>query len=515
MRKVLMAPVRAAVLLWKLFRWFINSKFRLGAVFGIVLLLVLNSAIEYTSRDSFCDICHVHPHVTQSWRQSTHYANNSGVVVHCVECHLPPKGVSYYTEKAKTGGRDIYGKLFMDIGKINWEAKSRLEHAVKLTYKASCLKCHENLFPMQLSREGEDAHLYYNQKPDELRCINCHLHVGHYSEEAEKASFALAETVDREIYTQPARVERFEDYSETVPGTTVSFDMVAIPGGRFEIGSPGSESFRQSDEGPERSVEISPFWIGRTEVSWEQFEAFYQQTATEGRTDTRINLAANVDAITGPTPPYGNPDQGWGRGDRPAITMTHHAAMTYCQWLSKVTGKKYRLPTEAEWEYACRGGSEGPYFFEGDAKDYTEKRWLNRIFGADTSVISSHVIYAGNSRGRTGEPSEVDANPFGLLNMAGNVREFCLDWYARDTYKKYPVDAVIRDPRGPDQGTEYVVRGGSYRSDAVDVRSAARDRTRHDAWMVTDPQMPKSLWWYSDCFDVGFRVICEYEGEEL
>ncbi len=111
-----------------------------------------------------------------------------------------------------------------------------------------------------------------------------------------------------------------------------------------------------------------------------------------------------MDAISGPTPPWGAPDQGWGRGSRPAITMTWQAANVYCEWLSQVTGKKYRLPTEAEWEYAARGGSEKPYFFDGDPGKYTSKGFLKKIFGTDTSLISSNVIYKENSLAKTQEP---------------------------------------------------------------------------------------------------------------
>lgn len=94
--------------------------------------------------------------------------------------------------------------------------------------------------------------------------------------------------------------------------------------------------------------------------------------------------------------------------------------------------------------------------------------------------------------------------------MLGNVAEFCLDYYSADYYA---ADSVRVNPRGPARGKEHVIRGGSFRSDAKDVRSAARASTRTDAWLVTDPQMPKSIWWYSDCIDVGFRVVCEIDSD--
>ena len=186
--------------------------------------------------------------------------------------------------------------------------------------------------------------------------------------------------------------------------------------------------------------------------------------------------------------------------------MSWHAAYVYCQWLSKVTGKKYRLPTEAEWEYACRAGSETPYFFAGNPKKFTSSGFLKKFFGPDTTIIASRVVYKVNSPSKTKEPIYVKGNPFGLKNMAGNVSEFCSDFYSPDTYK---TDTITVNPTGPERGQEHVIRGGSFKSDAKDVRSASRDFTKTKAWLVTDPQMPKSIWWYSDVIDVGFRVVCE------
>ena len=124
-------------------------------------------------------------------------------------------------------------------------------------------------------------------------------------------------------------------------------------------------------------------------------------------------------------------------------------------------------------------------------------------------MIASHVIYAENSGFRTEPAERVSPNPFGLKNMSGNVMEYCSDRYAADAYGQTPADVI--DPKGPSEGTERVVRGGSYASDAKDVRSAARDHTRTDEWLKTDPQSPKSIWWLSDCTRIGFRVVCETE----
>lgn len=132
--------------------------------------------------------------------------------------------------------------------------------------------------------------------------------------------------------------------------------------------------------------------------------------------------------------------------------------------------------------------------------------FLKKILKPDTASIASFAVYSRNSTSRTEEPSFVKENPFGLKNMAGNVAEFCLDYYSADFYS---IDSTGVNPRGPARGQEHVIRGGSFKSDAKDMRSAARDFTKTKAWLVTDPQMPKSIWWYSDVIDVGFRVVCE------
>lgn len=428
--------------------------------------------------------------------------------MHCIECHLPPAGHGKLWQKTRTGIRDIYGALFKDVENINWEQKSSLEFASHHTFEESCIKCHENYFPIGLSTDGEDAHLYYVDNSDELHCINCHLSTGHFSENvhAQNVDFGKDILPDT-IYSEPAKITSFEDYTEYIPGTAVSFEMKAIPGGSFLIGSPDSEAGRDPDEGPQVRVEVSPFFMAEVEVSWNEYLAFFTETASEGR--TTHNAMEEVDAISGPTPPWGDPSQGWGKGDRPAITMSHFAARVYCRWLSQKTGKKYRLPTEAEWEYAARGGTEGPYFFEGNSKDYTSEGFLKKIFGTDTSVINSYAVYRENSRGMSSQPGEVKPNAFGLKHMTGNVSEFCQDYYKPDIYSLYPEG--VKDPKGPETGEEYVIRGGSFNADAGDLRMASRDFTRTAAWLKTDPQMPKSVWWYSDAIHVGFRVVCEFE----
>ncbi len=484
-----------------------------GIILGFALVISSHYILDYTSSNDFCEFCHVHPHSTTAWKTSPHFKNRQGIQVHCVSCHLPPKGMAYLTEKIKVGVRDVWGTLVKDVSKIDWDTKSKLEYAKTYTYDVSCQYCHVELFPDSLSKEGTDAHVYYFHQKAKVRCINCHLTVGHYPKGTKEIIVLDTSTVAIKKKVRlivPSSPNAFEDYTETVPGTAVMFEMVAIPGGTFEMGSPDNESYREADEGPVRKVKLSPFWMGRTEVTWDEWDAYFVRNVTQKK-DLYASTTSQIDAVTGPTPPYGNPDQGWGKGTRPVITISHTAAVKYCEWLSKVTGKKYRLPTEAEWEYACRGGTAGPYFFDGNPGKYTRKSWWKNIVGPDTIGINQYVWYAENSSHKSQPTYTKKPNPFGLDNMLGNVREFCLDWYSPTVYTEYGSDSLLVNPKGAKSGTEYVVRGGSYRSDAADFRSAARGFTESEAWLLTDPQIPKSVWWYTDCFDVGFRVVRELD----
>lgn len=489
--------------------------FLFGMLFTALLIFLANKAIVKTSSDEYCASCHVHPQATQSWKRSTHVDNPRGIKVHCVDCHLPPHGEGYLVEKVKTGLRDVWSNTFKDSADFNWEAKSQIDYASRHTFEISCIHCHQNNYPLGLTREGREAHLYYEQQADQLHCINCHITVGHYDPDRlheQNTGFGITESASTEVYTEPGVMDGFNDFTENIVGSAISFDMLAIPGGTFRMGSPGDEPFRMEDEGPVREVKISPFFMARIEVSWDEYLAFFKQTGAQGKSsDTYLKVdQGEVDGISGPTPPYGAPDQGWGKGKMPAMSMTHHAAEVYCQWLTEITGKTYRLPTEAEWEYAARGGTSMPYFFESDPRRFVDKGIRNKLFGVDTAVINSYIIYDENSGSRSASPELVQENPFGLINMLGNVLEFCSDWYAEDAYSQ-EAEGTLENPTGPNSGEEHVVRGGSYRDGAEHVRSASRDFTRSVAWLKTDPQMPKSVWWYSDCFYVGFRVVCEYE----
>ena len=485
-----------------------------GLVLGLSLMVAFNSFWVKSSSNDSCMSCHAHPESDASYKQSYHHMNSSGTKTDCAQCHLPPKGTFKYAyTKARMGIKDVWAHLTKDTESIDWSRKGELEYAQNIVFNESCKECHINLYPEGITDQGITAHLYYddNEQKLNLQCISCHLDAGHYNPNYKHESLKDVFKPSGKIYESATEVTAFENFIETIPGTAASISMIAVPGGEFTIGSPEDEPFREDNEGPQRRVRISPFFMGEVEVTWDQFWAFYSETMSEGRTPPSVIYANNsrddIDAVSGPTPPFGLPDQGWGMGSRPAITMTHYSAQTFCQWLSLKTGKKYRLPTEAEWEYAARGGTQTPYFFEGNPRKLSNEGFLKDIFEPDTTGIDSHVIYVNNSDNRSQEPSETRPNPFGLKNMLGNVMEYCEDWYAEDSYESI-TDGEL-DPKGPSEGTEHVVRGGHYNSDAADLRSAARSHTEHDDWLKTDPQNPKSIWWYSDVKGIGFRVVCE------
>jgi len=295
-------------------RKYINTIMKWKGIFlflaGACIILILNRGLEYTSSDDFCDSCHMHPHAMNKWRFSSHYDNKSGIKVHCVECHLPPDGVPHLTAKVTTGLRDIWGTLIYSSDDIDWDQKATRESANSHVYKKACLRCHQNLFPRELSKKGEDAHLYYDQNSEALRCINCHIDVGHYR--AERLVQDLSDRIpeDLVIFEEAVVVDSFTNYIEKIPGTTVSFKMIAIPGGQFTMGSAESESFRKDDEGPAFQAKVNPFWMAKYEISWDEYEAYYKETHTEKGllADSKTQYEnLKVDGVTGPTAPYGNP----------------------------------------------------------------------------------------------------------------------------------------------------------------------------------------------------------------
>jgi formylglycine-generating enzyme required for sulfatase activity len=282
-------------------------------------------------------------------------------------------------------------------------------------------------------------------------------------------------------------------YTNVIPGTAVPYVMLPIPGGEFEMGSPDSEAGRKPDEGPQHKVKIEPFWMEQCEVTWSEYELFmYNDEERRMRSTLPTDAAADkiADAVTHPSKPYVEMSFGMGKEGYPAISMTHHAANKYCQWLSAKTGQFYRLPTEAEWEYACRAGTTTAYFF-----------------GNDPGKLGDYAWFEQNSDFKYQKVGKKKPNPWGLYDVYGNVLEWVLDQYDPDYYKQCASQGVVEEPwNKATKPYPHSARGGSWDDEAVKCRSAAR-RGSERAWKMTDPQLPKSIWYLSDAQWIGFRII--------
>ena len=295
----------------------------------------------------------------------------------------------------------------------------------------------------------------------------------------------------------PKTEKEMKPYTQKIDHTEVTFDMVPIPAGEFLMGSPKTEAGRADDEGPQHKVKIEPFWMGKHEVTWEEFELWSLLMDAKLRKFQSIAptpLDKRADAVTKPTPPYTDMSFGMGKdGGYPAICMTQHAAKKYCEWLTAKTGVYYRLPTEAEWEYACRAGTTTPYSF------------------GDVSKIDDYAWHAGNSA-VDGEKKyhpvgKKKPNPWGLFDMHGNVAEWVQDKYEPEFYAKFPTDKTTLFPLClADEEYPRVARGGSWMFEPDKARSATRLGSDPE-WKEQDPQLPKSAWYMTDALFVGFRIV--------
>ncbi len=302
----------------------------------------------------------------------------------------------------------------------------------------------------------------------------------------------------------------------------VAFDMVPIRGGKFMMGSPvrephrwlkdakhretrDNEGNRISDEGPQHEVEIEPFWMGKCEVTWDEYELFdaperYQRdmwlahprVRAEGRGRFKTKRERLCDAITLPSHlPYTDLSYGMGRKGYPAIGMSQLAARVYCKWLTAKTGRFYRLPTEAEWEYACRAGTTTAYSFGDDPKDLDKYAW----YFDNTGDTDSY------KRVRQRKP-----NPWELYDMHGNVSEWCLDQYYSDYYKRF-IGKTVKSPHAvATRRDPCVARGGCFDDDADRLRSAARTYSTKE-WRMEDPRVPPSISYNTECYTPGIRLV--------
>jgi len=280
-----------------------------------------------------------------------------------------------------------------------------------------------------------------------------------------------------------------KSYTEEISGVGVKFDMLPIPAGEYLMGSPESEADRNEDEGPQVKVKIEPFWMGKYEVTWDEYDVWSFRLDIQRRKLSSVPATKRdvvSDAVTRPTPPYTDMTFGMGHDGYPAICMTQHAAKMYCRWLSEKTGHYYRLPTEAEWEYACRAGSSTAYSFGDDADSLDDYGWFY-----DNSDEQYHQI------------GKKKPNPWGLYDMHGNVSEWVLDRYTADWYAKGAGKSPLNVPTDM---YPRIVRGGSWDDDPDGLRSASRYASDPE-WKYQDPQIPKSIWYHTDALHVGFRVV--------
>lgn len=234
-----------------------------------------------------------------------------------------------------------------------------------------------------------------------------------------------------------------ETFEQKIPGHLATFKMVKLPGGTIEIDG--------------KKVEVKPFAIGETEITWDVFDIYCY------RLDLSTEESAQATELESrPSKPYGAPDRGYGHDNFPALSMTSHSAQEFCKWLSEKTGKKYRLPTGAEWEYAARAG-------------LTTKSY---------SPIDDFAWHWDNIE-QTSKVAAKKPNAWGLYDMLGNVMEWTIE------------------PDG-----KAVARGGSFYEEPDKLTFDYKEMYK-PAWQAADAHTPKSQWWLSDADFIGLRVVCE------
>jgi len=290
-------------------------------------------------------------------------------------------------------------------------------------------------------------------------------------------------------------------YTERIPGTDIRFEMVPIPGGEFTFGSPADQPGHQDDEGPTVRLNASPMWVAKTEVRWDMYKEYMRMYGVfkefQARGERLVDESNLTDAVTAPTELY-EPSFTFEYGDKPqqpAVTMTQYAAQQFTKWLSLMTDVQYRLPTEAEWEYAARAGADSAY-----------------SWGDDPEKVDEYAWYFDNSFDGPGLVGKKKPNAFGLHDMHGNAAEWTVNEYTPEGYQ-WMVDGKIDDAtkaaRWPDLPWPCVARGGSWEMDPPDLRSASRLASDDEEWKFEDPNYPRSPWWFTSdpSRGVGFRLF--------
>jgi formylglycine-generating enzyme required for sulfatase activity len=245
---------------------------------------------------------------------------------------------------------------------------------------------------------------------------------------------------------------------------------------------------------------VDPFWMGAHEVTWDFYMPFMITPEARWKDGAKKQTAptdTEVDAVSSPTTPYTDMTFGLGQDGYPAISMTEHAAHKFAQWLSAQTGEYYRLPTEAEWEYAARAGTTTTYFFGDDASQLGDYAWFKDNSDPEGKGIEG-TMPVGQKK----------PNPWGLYDILGNVNEWTIDQHAADWYGKLAGGAqpALNPFNKPVSLYPRVTRGGGFASTAENCRVAKR-RASVEAWKKQDPQLPKSIWYHTDAQFLGFRLV--------
>jgi formylglycine-generating enzyme len=295
------------------------------------------------------------------------------------------------------------------------------------------------------------------------------------------------------IVSSAVAQDEFVAQTQLIPATELKIELVPIKAGKFKMGSPASETNRKPDEGPQHEVRIDAFWMAKYETTWDLYSTFLNKDLENLDVKEDENRKKNANAVARPSKPYVEMSFGMGKnGGFPVCNITQFAAMQFCKWLYEKTGVFYRLPTEAEWEYAARGGSETAY-----------------CFGNDAAQLGNYGWFFENSDGAYKKVGQKKSNLYGLYDMHGNVAEWTLDQYQPDFYAM-PAASLANASLQTERLYAHTVRGGSWDDDADALRSAAR-RASNPLWKQRDPQIPKSDWWMTDASFLGFRIIRPFQ----
>jgi formylglycine-generating enzyme required for sulfatase activity len=238
-------------------------------------------------------------------------------------------------------------------------------------------------------------------------------------------------------------------FSVPLPPSTAKIDMRPVPGGTVTIGG--------------KKVTVKPFYMATTETPWEAFDAFLMSGEPSVPYD---QTEYTPDTVARPSKTYILPDLGWGHNGYPAISLSSTSAEMFGRWVASISKRKFRLPTEAEWEWACRAGETGAW-------------------KVDPAALEKGAWFAANSRGTTHPVGKKAPNRLGLHDMLGNAGEWATDLAGKP-----------------------VLCGGSFKDPAAQQTPTMR-RYWSIAWQARDPQLPKSRWWLSDGPFAGFRLVCE------